>query len=104
MRKIILFIVGTLVLMLAGCLQPQENNLEYYPTTMVVSEIDEDGNSFYAVDCNGEKWIVEEIEDIYVGDLISVIMCDMGTPEIYDDEIIEYRYSGLWKCGDLIRM
>lgn len=94
MRKIILLIVGVLVLILAGCSQQQENNLKYYPTTMVVEEIDENSNSFSAVDCNGEKWIVEEIEDMYVGDIISVIMCDMGTPEIYDDEIIEYRYSG----------
>lgn len=38
--------------------------------------------------------LIEEDGDWYTGDLISVIFNDNGTPEVYDDIIVNYKYSG----------
>lgn len=68
-----------------------------YPKTFVVSACDLDNDKVFLVDCAGNEWAISGIEDWIEGDVASVIMSDNGTPEIYDDEILEIRYSGyLW--------
>lgn len=67
---------------------------EQYPTTMIVNELDYNENIVICVDFNGNEWAFEEIEDWCIGDIVSMIMDDMGTELIYDDTIIMVRYSG----------
>ena len=68
-----------------------------YPKTFVVSACDLDNDKVFLVDANGNEWAISGIEDWTEGDVASAIMSDNGTPEIYDDAIIEIRYSGyLW--------
>ena len=52
-----------------------------------------------AVDFNGNEWGFEGIEDYNNGDYITMLMCDNGTPIIYDDVICATHYDG-WLCGD----
>jgi len=69
-----------------------------YPTTFVVVETDEVSDSMLMVDFNGQLWGWYGIEDIFPGDMIAAIMDDLGTDEIYDDEIVAIRYCG-WLDG-----
>ena len=65
-----------------------------YADTMIVDELDFENDLAFLVDCFGNLWAIEEVEDWLVGDIVSLIMFDQGTPDIYDDEIVYYRYSG----------
>ncbi len=56
------------------------------------------------VDFNGDEWAFEDSgEDWLVGDVVSAVMWDVGTPDfIYDDEFVTVSYagwiSGSWGC------
>lgn len=67
---------------------------EIYPQAFVVSEVNYEENTILLVDCNGEGWIWEGIEDYEVGDIIAAIMDDSETKTIYDDIIVMIRYAG----------
>ena len=68
-----------------------------YPKTFVVSACDLDDDKVFIVDANGNEWAISGIEDWMEGDVASAIMSDNGTPEIYDDAILDIRYSGyIW--------
>lgn len=67
---------------------------EIYPQAFVVSEVNYEENTIFLVDCNGEGWIWECIEDYNIGDVIAAIMDDSETETIYDDIIIMIQYAG----------
>lgn len=69
-----------------------------YPATFVVVELDEVSDSVFMQDFNGQLWGWYGIEDTMVGDVIAAIMDDLGTDEVYDDEIVSIRYCG-WLDG-----
>ena len=54
----------------------------------VVDEVTED--CVVLVDSDGEAWVFEG-DGYEVGQLVVVVFDDMGTEDIYDDEIIEIR-------------
>ena len=66
---------------------------EYALTTQVV-QVDYENDVVVCQDFNGNLWEFEGTEDWMYGDIASFVMNDMGTPSIYDDEIISARYSG----------
>ena len=64
-----------------------------YPKTAIITEINED-----VVTCDDgiNLWDFECREDYFIGDVVSMIMSDNDTSQnIYDDEILECRYSCL---------
>lgn len=64
-----------------------------YPTCGIVTEISD--TEWVFTDFGGNERVVEEDpEDWCEGDIVSAIMSDNCTPEIYDDIIIQTRYSG----------
>ena len=68
-----------------------------YPATFVVSAVDLYNNLVFLVDFNGNEWSISGVEDWAEGDIASAIMSDNGTPIIYDDRIVDIRYSGyIW--------
>lgn len=67
---------------------------EIYPQAFIVSEVNYEENTILLVNCNGEGWIWEDIEDYEVGDIIAAIMNDSETETIYDDIIIMIQYAG----------
>lgn len=74
---------------------------EFYHKTTVVVEInfDEHGNVVIATeDGEGNIWDIYwnlEEEEIKLGDIISMLIWDAGTPNnIFDDEVIDAVYSG----------
>ena len=66
-----------------------------YPSTMIVYCVDYRLNLVYITDGYHNYYFVG-VEDLFIGDTLSLIMNDNGTPEtVKDDIIIDYRYSDL---------
>lgn len=88
MKKLI-----NLVVVLVLALSLSTAFADIYPRTGVIVKIYND----VAVieDGAGFLWEIDEPEDMIVGDVVSMIMVDNGTPEsIFDDAIVEWRYGG----------
>ena len=88
MKKSIIIIAAMLVLVASV------SYADIYPTTVIVRELDFDNDLVICEDCEGNEWILEGIDDWGIGDMISMIMDDMDTYTIEDDEILMVRYSG----------
>ena len=67
---------------------------EVYPNCGVVTELDYQEDIVYFTDFTGNIWSFYGIEDWQIGDIVAVIMDDMNTMIIYDDEIIMAVYCG----------
>lgn len=65
-----------------------------YPKVAKVIDIDYDNNVMTLMDCVGNCWEWEDIEDYEIGDLCGMIMNDNATDQIYDDIIVQIRYCG----------
>lgn len=84
---------------LNGVTIPTEQ-MNFYADTFVITKTDEANDEFYLIDFSGFEKKLKGIEDLFVGDYISAIMCDNGTPnDRKDDVICSWRYSG-WLNGD----
>ena len=89
-NKIFTAIIITLVLVSIGCSAMAEE----YPACGIVVEINEEENLVFVEDFNGDVWVFEGIEDWFIGDICAMIMDDMDTETIYDDEIVMVRCCG----------
>ena len=68
---------------------------EYYPNAGIITELDEENDIVYFTDFSGNIWSFSGIEDLLEGDIVAVIMADVGkTNYIYDDEVVAVRYIG----------
>ena len=85
----------TLLLSVAFSVVPQE-----YSNSVVITET---GNDYMIVEPLGlyqsgyhdiQYRIHKDPEDLFIGDVLSVVMSDNGTDDISDDSVIEYRYTG----------
>ena len=56
----------------------------------VVEEVNPATGYATLVDWQGEAWVYE-FDSLQVGQLVVIVFDDMGTEDIYDDEIIEIR-------------
>lgn len=65
-----------------------------YAEIGLVTEIDKDEDLVYFTCQNGNVFAFTGVEDFCYNDLVSAIMDDNGTPEVYDDIIINIRYGG----------
>ena len=104
MKKMILVIMTMVMMVVAfsacGHVTISEDEpigTEYAKTTVVV-EVDYTADEVHCVDFNGDEWVFTGCEDWMVGDYCSMVMNDMGTENIYDDEIVSCRYDG-WLDG-----
>lgn len=84
-----------LLLSVAFSVVPQE-----YHDSVVITET---GNDYMIVEPLGlyqsgyhdiQYRIDNDPEDLFIGDVLSVVMSDNGTDDIRDDSVIEYRYTG----------
>lgn len=67
----------------------------FYPRTATVIEFNYMTDAVICKDCAGIVWIFYGIEDWNIGDLVSMMLYDNGTPDsIYDDEIVMAYYGG----------
>lgn len=71
-----------------------EKEKNTYPATMEVTNIENDVVTIQT--STGIVYQFTGAEDLAVGDLVSLIMDNKGTVEIFDDEILQVRYAGYW--------
>lgn len=81
-------------LLISGVSASNVDNVGVYADTMVVTEVDYEGDVVTIADFNGFEWQFEGCEDWIEGDVCSVLMCDNGTEVIFDDVILSTTYSG----------
>lgn len=67
---------------------------DLYPAVGVVFDIDYENNLVIFEDYEQNLWAIEGIEDWEIGDIGALLMDDMDTKSIYDDEIVLVRYAG----------
>lgn len=70
------------------------DDVQIYPQTFAVVEVDTENDIVTVVDTIGNEWAFDGAEDWQRGDLVSAIMSDMGTESIYDDEFVSVKYAG----------
>lgn len=68
-----------------------EHNL--YTMNAMVFELEEENDLVVIEDFYGNLWDFGGIDNWAVGDICSVVMDDMGTENIFDDEIILVSYE-----------
>ena len=91
MKKFLLIPAAGLLLA-AGLLIGRSDARHYYPATMIVDEIVSD--VVYVSTETGHVYAYTGASDEEVGEIMSVLMHDNGTPIVTDDRIVEVRYSG----------
>lgn len=68
-----------------------------YMTVMQVTNVSELEDETYLLeleDYNGNIWEYEtDMEDMFIDDTVAVLLDNMGTAGIYDDEVIGLNYS-----------
>lgn len=93
MKKIFAILPLVLItLAFISCLKPT-----HYALTTVVVELDTENDVVTCEDFNGNLWEFEGCEDWTIGDIASLLMSNRGTEKIYDDTIIDTRYSGYFE-------
>lgn len=65
-----------------------------YATTMRVTAIDNAKDIVTMETATGHIFEMEGTEDYMIGDYVSLVMDDNGTPGITDDIIVSAQYSG----------
>ena len=99
MKKIIvavLVIAGLFVGLNLNKTEEVKNNV--YPLTVVVIELDREGDIVTCVDGADNFWEFYGVEDWQTGDFASLLMDDNGTPNtIYDDVITMAHYAGTFE-------
>ena len=69
---------------------------EIRPDSVVVVETDYSTDTLVLETATGMIFTYEGIEDIFIGDLVSVSFDDNDTPDITDDVVLKLEYSGFW--------
>lgn len=85
-RKWIAILASTMVLLANGII---------YPATAIVTQVDYETDIVTVQKATGFTYEFEGVEDLQVGDVMSLLMFNNGTGDtIVDDIVISARYSG----------
>lgn len=91
MKKLLTLV---LVFILATATIPAAADFNIYPLAGRVISLDCNYDIVTFVDGAGNEWEFYSIEDWQIDDVVACIVWDAGTPEIFDDEIIDILYAG----------
>lgn len=95
MKKILVAMLILSAILFTSCLRAADSS-QYAKTTKVI-EVNQITDTVVCEDYNGNQWEFTECEDWEVGDIATLLMNDNGTENIYDDTIVEARYSGTFE-------
>ena len=97
MKKIILLFTAVSLLIIGFLFGSAYGNHTYadnlYPISTKVVSLDYTTDKVTVQQANGTLWIFYGCDDWELNDNCDLIMDDNGTPEVYDDIIVDYRYS-----------
>ncbi len=87
-------LIGVLMLIVPLFMFPWalQSNVEHREIAGVVDEVNPTPGCTTLVDAHGEAWVCEG-EDLEVGQPVIIVFNDMGTDDIYDDEIIQIIFE-----------
>ena len=87
-------LIGVLLLIVPLFLFPWalQSNVEHREIAGVVDEVNPATGYITLVDAHGEAWVCEG-ENLEVGQPVIIVFNDMGTDDIYDDEIIQIIFE-----------
>ena len=68
-----------------------------YPNCGVVRSINREMDCVVVEDGAGLCWAFYGVEDYEVGDMVAMIMEDMGTESVLDDRVIDALYGGYFE-------
>lgn len=71
-------------------------NTHIYPQCAIIDNLDYKTDVVTCIDSVGFIWQFYGCEDYAIGDLVSFTMWDAFTEEIFDDTILDVRYSGYY--------
>lgn len=91
-NQVMVFVMIIFFAIFAGGVVHTQASVEYAQVLEVV-EIKDD--LVYMVDWDGNEWIWEGAEDWNIGDFAAATMNTNGTEIIYDDIIVNLRYTGI---------
>ena len=91
---VIILLVCYIPVIVLACTPNTNSEVNLYPTTVIVYELDQENDLVTVEDANGNLWQFEGCKDWEINDICSILMNDCGTISIYDDEIVMVRYSG----------
>ena len=93
-RIVVALLLALLMVMMCIVFVHAEEAHELYATAGIVYWIDENTNTVSVTTFDGNQWDFEGTEGWFIGDIVAMMMDDMGTSAIEDDVIVNVRYCG----------
>ena len=90
---VVLVMVTMFTTVIASAKAPELSG-NFYPLTVKVIDINTDYDVITAIDGAGNIWQWDGDCDWLLGDYASLLMYDFNTPKIFDDEIVDIKYTG----------
>lgn len=90
MKKIILLLLTIFLITAAS----GKADYSVYPNGGLVIDVIPEDNIVIFEDGSGLTWSFYGVKNYEVGDLVACVFWDAGTPNIFDDEILDVRYIG----------
>ena len=88
--------VFILILVLVSLTTFAAADFHVYPLTGKIVDFNYEEDLVLFVDGGGMLWEFYGIEDYQIGDFVSCIVWDVGTQKIFDDEILDVVYAGVF--------
>ena len=93
-RIVVALLLALLMVTMCVMFAHAEESHKVYALAGVVYWIDEETNIVSITTFDGNQWDFEGVEDWFIGDIVAMVMDDMGTSVIEDDVIVNVRYCG----------
>ena len=95
MKNLLFAVISTFIIgFVSGCAYGNQTSADnLYPISTKVVSIDYTTDKVTVEQANGTIWSFYDCDDWELDDICNMIMDDNGTPEVYDDVIVDYRYS-----------
>lgn len=95
MKKIILVALTLVMFVFAVGFCAIGTDCNLYSKAAIVTSFETETDTVVVTDFNGFQWAFYGIEDYEIGDVVTMIISNAGTENsIFDDVILETRYSG----------
>lgn len=87
-------LIAASAFLLGASLGTKQAEWDLYPLLTVVTEIDRSIDKVTVTDNTGYEWSFYGCEDWQLNDICTLLMDSRKTEKIYDDVIVQTRYSG----------
>lgn len=87
-------LIAASAFLIGASLGTKQAERDLYPLSTVVTEIDRSIDKVICTDYNGYEWSFYGCEDWQENDICTLLMDSRKTEKIYDDVIVQTRYSG----------